>query len=131
MTALQTHKRMRRLISAPLMAGAVLLAAGCADDSDPADGSGDADTTPTQASSGEEIAFSDVQDNDSADSCWAVVDQNVYDLTDWVDEHPGGGDRIENICGTDATDDFTQQHGGESGPEDQLEQFEIGVLVDE
>lgn len=131
MTTLRNPTRMRRLISAPLLAGAVLFAAGCADDSDPADGNGEADTAPAQTSPGEEIAFSEVEDNDSADSCWAVIDQNVYDLTDWVDDHPGGGDRIENICGTDATGDFTQQHGGESGPEGQLDQFEIGVLVDE
>ena len=42
----------------------------------------------------------------------------------------GAGARIEALCGTDATDDFEDQHSGDERPEDQLTQFEIGELQD-
>ena len=39
-------------------------------------------------------------------------------------------DSIEALCGTDATEDFEGQHGGEERPEEQLAEFEIGELED-
>lgn len=142
MTVIQNPTSLRRLLMAPLMAGALLVAAGCADDeTDQDNGVEEVDTgaaeesetdddTTNQDSSGEEIAFTEVENNDSPDSCWAAIDQTVYDLTDWIDQHPGGADRIEPLCGTDATEQFTQQHGGSEGPEEQLTEFEIGALED-
>ena len=64
----------------------------------------------------------------TAASCWAVVSKNVYDLTDWVDRHPGGRARILSMCGKDSTDAFTQQHGGQKRPEADLAGFKIGQL---
>ncbi|TLP98125.1 cytochrome b5 domain-containing protein [Nesterenkonia salmonea] len=74
--------------------------------------------------------MAEVEDNDAPDSCWAVMDGAVYDLTAWIDEHPGGGARIEQLCGTDASEAFDAQHGGQENPEEQLSEFEIGVLSD-
>lgn len=76
------------------------------------------------------LTMAEVEQNDSPDSCWAVMNGTVYDLTDWIDQHPGGADRIEGLCGTDAADDFAAQHGGQDGPEGQLAEFEIGTLED-
>ncbi|MBO0596306.1 cytochrome b5 domain-containing protein [Nesterenkonia sp. E16_7] len=72
----------------------------------------------------------EVEQNDSPDSCWAVMSGTVYDLTDWIDQHPGGADRIEGLCGTDAAAAFEGQHGDQDGPEGQLAEFEIGTLAD-
>ncbi|ROR72509.1 cytochrome b5 domain-containing protein [Bogoriella caseilytica] len=144
----RTQTRMRRLLTAPLMAAALVVAAGCSDDAgsspesdedtgaEQEDGAGDLDETgdedgaDDQEESGDEgaITLAEVEENDSPDSCWAVIDGTVYDLTDWIGRHPGGADRIEQLCGTDATELFTQQHGGSQGPEGQLENFEIGTL---
>lgn len=78
--------------------------------------------------SDEVLTMDQVEENDSPDSCWAVMDGTVYDLTDWIDNHPGGADRIEGLCGTDAADAFDAQHGGDERPETQLAEFEIGTL---
>ncbi|NYJ15808.1 cytochrome b5 domain-containing protein [Nesterenkonia sandarakina] len=77
---------------------------------------------------GQAISMAEVESNDSPDSCWAVLDETVYDLTTWIEEHPGGEARIEQLCGTDATEDFGAQHGGDSAPESQLAELEIGEL---
>lgn len=162
MTAFANHTRLPRQLAAPLMVGALLLAAGCADDEtgpDPESGQADngaAEENPTQDDANDqddaehddhehddaehdeagqdsadgEIELTEVQDNDSPESCWAVIEDSVYDLTDWIDEHPGGSARIEGLCGTDATEQFTEQHGGDDHPESHLADFEIGSLAD-
>lgn len=80
----------------------------------------------------EEVAtgytISDVRDNDSASSCWAAIDGSVYDLTDWINRHPGGASRIISLCGTDATTAFNGMHGGQSRPESTLDGYLLGPL---
>jgi cytochrome b involved in lipid metabolism len=80
------------------------------------------------------IAFHSMEEvlkHDNADSCWTVVRDSVYDLTDWIDQHPGGADKILALCGKDGTEAFTNKHGGETRPEDKLAGFMIGKLVTE
>lgn len=100
-----------------------------ADDADDADDDAD-DAGQEEAADADAVTMEDVEQNDSPDSCWAAIDGVAYDLTDWIEEHPGGADRIEALCGTDATDDFEGQHSGDERPEDQLTEFEIGELQD-
>lgn len=70
----------------------------------------------------------DVEQHATAADCWAVVNKNVYNLTAWESEHPGGAQRIIDLCGTDATDAFTRQHSGQSEPQQELAEFKIGTL---
>jgi cytochrome b involved in lipid metabolism len=73
----------------------------------------------------------EVAKHNSKESCWTVIRGEVYDLTNWIDKHPGGADKILKICGKDGTDLFVRQHGGKEKPEKILEGFEIGVLKKE
>lgn len=63
-----------------------------------------------------------------ASSCWTAIGTSVYDLTSWVNAHPGGQQPILGLCGTDGTAAFTQQHGGQGKPEKELASFRIGPL---
>jgi cytochrome b involved in lipid metabolism len=65
--------------------------------------------------------------NDAAD-CWTVIDDRVFDLTDWIARHPGGASPIESLCGRDGTSTFNAQHQGQPRPTTQLDAFVIGVL---
>ncbi len=65
--------------------------------------------------------------NDSS-SCWSIVNGNVYDLTDWINSHPGGQEAILEICGKDGSEDFNEQHRGDGGPAKALAQYKIGFL---
>ena len=71
----------------------------------------------------------DVAAHDSEASCWAAIDGNVYDLTEWIGQHPGGSQRILPLCGTDATAAFQDQHDSDDRPQEQLAQFRIGDLL--
>mgnify|MGYP003404713658 CR=1 FL=1 len=53
----------------------------------------------------------------------------VYDVTDWIPQHPGGPERIIPLCGTDATTAFGTQHGDASLPNQRLSQFLLGPLA--
>jgi cytochrome b involved in lipid metabolism len=70
----------------------------------------------------------EVQKHNSRESCWTVIRGDVYDLTAWIDKHPGGADKILNLCGKDGTQAFEKKHGGQEKPEKTLEKFEIGKL---
>lgn len=65
----------------------------------------------------------------TASDCWSIVNGNVYDLTSWVNVHPGGKNRIANMCGKDATSSFNAEHGGQASPEAKLATFKKGALA--
>ena len=73
--------------------------------------------------------LADVAGHADESSCWAAIDGSVYDLTEWVGQHPGGADRILSICGTDATAAFATQHDGQQEPAAELATFQIGTLA--
>lgn len=80
------------------------------------------------AGTDEPLTLAVVAQHDDSASCWAAIEGQVYDLTEWVTQHPGGADRILAICGTDATETFEGQHRGQAEPEEQLSRFAIGAL---
>jgi cytochrome b involved in lipid metabolism len=45
------------------------------------------------------------------DNCWIIIGNNVYGVTNFLNEHPGGSFRITPFCGKDATDAFATQGG--------------------
>ncbi len=74
------------------------------------------------------ITLTAVAQHSTADDCWSAVNGNVYDLTAWISQHPGGSGPIESMCGVDATKAFSNQHGGQSKPENELAKFKVGTL---
>jgi cytochrome b involved in lipid metabolism len=72
--------------------------------------------------------MAEVSQHNSETSCWSVIMGDVYDLTKWINNHPGGPDKILKICGTDGTQAFERKHGGQEKPEMKLTQFKIGKL---
>ena len=74
------------------------------------------------------ITIDEVATHNSPSDCWSVVDGKVYNLTDWIDKHPGGAVIIESLCGKDGTAGFTAEHGGKEKPERELSNYLIGTL---
>lgn len=62
-------------------------------------------------------------------SCWTIIDGNVYDLTDWIKQHPGGKEAILQLCGQDGTERFAGQHGEDGKPNAELAKHLIGILL--
>ena len=74
------------------------------------------------------FTMAQVKANNSAKSCWAVVDDYVYDLTKWINSHPGGAGAIVSLCGTDATTSFKAQHQNQAKPAVRLDSYKLGPL---
>lgn len=64
-----------------------------------------------------------------ATDCWAAVNGSVYNLTRWVNQHPGGASRIIALCGTNASAAFNAQHGSAANVATILAGYRIGVLA--
>ena len=85
------------------------------------------------------FTMNEVAQHDSKEDCWATISGDVYDLTKFINRHPGG-DEILRACGTDATTLFTKrqtQEGqavGSGSPHsqaasEQLAKLKIGTLT--
>jgi len=58
----------------------------------------------------ETLTRESVAAHNKPDDLWCIVDHKVYDLTDFVDAHPGGSVVLEQVAGTDATAAFYNLH---------------------
>ena len=74
------------------------------------------------------LTSDEVKKHNSANDCWSIIDGVVYDLTNWVDSHPGGSSRITAICGKDGTSNFLGQHNNSNSAKSRLKGFELGKL---
>ncbi|KAJ5384122.1 hypothetical protein N7517_002033 [Penicillium concentricum] len=52
----------------------------------------------------------EVTRHDNRESCWVVIHGAVYDVTDFLNSHPGGVAVILRCAGKDATEDFDSVH---------------------
>ena len=75
------------------------------------------------------LTADEVKKHNSAGDCWSIIDGNVYDLTNWVESHPGGKERITAICGKDGTSSFLGKHSNSNSAKSQLNRFELGKLT--
>jgi cytochrome b involved in lipid metabolism len=70
-----------------------------------------------------------VKENNSSASCWSVINGNVYNLTQWINSHPGGQSVIRGLCGVDGTSSFNGKHRGDGGPASILTGYLLGPLA--
>ncbi|KAF8908058.1 FMN-dependent dehydrogenase-domain-containing protein [Mucidula mucida] len=59
----------------------------------------------SQTISGKEVAL-----HNTRQSCWIIVHGKVYDVTDFLDDHPGGSKIILKYAGKDATAEYDPIH---------------------
>ena len=52
------------------------------------------------------IAPAEVKSHNSSSDCWVIIGGSVYDVTTWLQDHPGGSGVILALGGQDATQEF-------------------------
>ena len=67
------------------------------------------------------------QHHGDADTVWTVIHGKVYDVTKFLDEHPGGREIMVENAGLDATDPFDDV-GHSQDAHEMLKDYEIGVV---
>jgi len=86
-------------------------------------------TAISSTSTSDMYTLEDVAQHANGTSCWSAINGGVYDLTSWINRHPGGPQAILSICGKDGSAAFNGQHSGQSRPVNELAGFKIGVLA--
>lgn len=71
------------------------------------------------------ITLAEVAKHSSREDCWLVAKNKVYNVTSFIDKHPGG-DKILSGCGQDMTEFFNTKHVKQFA--EYLPQFYIGDL---
>jgi len=46
----------------------------------------------------------------ASDGQYIIIDDAVYDVTNFIDEHPGGAKILKRVCGKDASKQFWKYH---------------------
>ncbi|KAJ0122375.1 hypothetical protein J7T55_002888 [Diaporthe amygdali] len=52
----------------------------------------------------------DVASHNTPDSMWVIIDQSVYDVTKFQEDHPGGKKILQKFAGKDASKQFRKFH---------------------
>jgi cytochrome b involved in lipid metabolism len=75
------------------------------------------------------LTSAEVLKHNTGTDCWSVIKGEVYDLTAYVKDHPGGANLIKAICGKDGSTSFASQHAGAAKPKNILAAFALGPLA--
>ena len=79
------------------------------------------------------FTMAEIATHNSKTDCWTVISGQVYELTDFVNRHPGGNE-VVRACGIDATTLFTSrttkdgQPIGSGTPHSQVAQEQLAKL---
>lgn len=107
----------RTRISAALALSAALLVGGAAV------------AAPSAMAATKTYTMAQVKQHRTSTNCWTVINRNVYNLTAWVQRHPGGASAITSLCGKNGTTAFTGRHGYDSTAKAMLASYKIGRLA--
>lgn len=90
---------------------------------------GEVETAPAEAPkkiAGKKFTLEEIEKHNTEEDVWIIVNDKVYDCTDYLELHPGGLDSIIINAGSDATEDFTAIHSAKATK--MLERYYIGDL---
>jgi cytochrome b involved in lipid metabolism len=71
--------------------------------------------------------FDEVAKHNIAKDCWLIISGKVYDLTPFMDEHPGGDEVLLAATGKDATNDF-EDVGHSNSAREMMAQYYVGDI---
>nr|ABA54492.1 cytochrome b5 type 56 [Crepis alpina] len=77
------------------------------------------------ASDRKTFVFADVSRHDKVDDCWLIISGKVYDVTTFLDDHPGGQEPMLAAACKDATKDF-EDIGHSDDAKEMMKKYEIG-----
>jgi len=76
------------------------------------------------------ITLAEVAEHKDRGSCWVVIHNKVYDVTKFLDEHPGGEEVILDVGGRFGSEPF-EDVGHSEDARELLDQYLIGELPEE
>ncbi|XP_038212689.1 cytochrome b5-like [Zerene cesonia] len=74
------------------------------------------------------ISLQELKKHNSQSSVWMVIHNDVYDVTAFLQEHPGGEDTLLDFAGKDGTQGF-EDVGHSDDARELLKKYKIGTLA--
>ncbi|CAB4025554.1 cytochrome b5 [Paramuricea clavata] len=74
------------------------------------------------------ITLAELQEHDTAKSLWIAINNHVYDITKFLDEHPGGEEVLLDQAGQRATEAF-EDVGHSNEARELMKDYHIGELA--
>ncbi|KAG8641932.1 cytochrome b5 [Manihot esculenta] len=71
--------------------------------------------------------LAEVSEHNQPKDCWLVIEGKVYDVTKFLEDHPGGDEVLLSATGKDATDDF-EDVGHSSSARAMMDEFFVGEI---
>ncbi|KAL4594709.1 cytochrome b5 [Castanea sativa] len=71
--------------------------------------------------------FEDVSKHNQTKDCWLIISGKVYDVTAFMEDHPGGDEVLLSATGKDATNDF-EDVGHSDSAREMMEKYYIGEI---
>ncbi|KAL5711770.1 hypothetical protein ACHQM5_014012 [Ranunculus cassubicifolius] len=78
-------------------------------------------------SEGKIFTLSQVSEHNNSKDCWLVIHGKVYDVTKFLEDHPGGDEVLLTATGKDATEDF-EDVGHSTTARAMLEEYHVGEI---
>lgn len=75
-------------------------------------------------------SLKEVAEHKSNDSCWVIIHDKVYDVSKFLNEHPGGEEVLLEQAGQVATEAF-EDVGHSTDAREMMAEYLIGELTDE
>ncbi|XP_045459776.1 cytochrome b5-like [Melitaea cinxia] len=72
----------------------------------------------------------EIQNRNSKQDAVFIINNEVYNVTSFLDDHPGGHEVLLNVAGKDASEDFDDV-GHSTDAKEMMKKYIIGELVDE
>ncbi|XP_071710307.1 cytochrome b5-like [Rutidosis leptorrhynchoides] len=79
------------------------------------------------ASQQKTLVFDEVAKHNKTDDCWLIISGKVYDVTPFMDDHPGGGEVMRLVTGQDASVPFGDVGHSEKGIE-MMKDYYVGDI---
>ncbi|GAB2221866.1 hypothetical protein Droror1_Dr00013057 [Drosera rotundifolia] len=71
--------------------------------------------------------FEEVSKHNSNKDCWLIINGKVYDVTPFMEDHPGGDEVLLSATGKDATNDF-EDVGHSDSARELMEKYYVGEI---
>ncbi|KAI4354385.1 hypothetical protein L6164_003251 [Bauhinia variegata] len=73
------------------------------------------------------FTLAEVSQHNTAKDCWLIISGKVYNVTRFLEDHPGGDEVLLSATGKDATDDFLDV-GHSSSATAMMDEFYVGKI---
>ena len=73
--------------------------------------------------------YDEIERHNSANDCWIVIRGRVCNITEYLEQHPGGSDILLDLAGKNATKEFIDV-GHSSQAEKTMMELSIGEIND-